>query len=395
MNPLIALQASQPLRDRNAIISDGGNALFNALQTNIQSQANNRVMDMNQQRLNMAQEQHAMNQQQGQFNLDAMRGSQLYNGLKSIRSIEDEAQRKAAYDMMAPALREMGIPEEHIEGGWQTEELDTALAALSRFAPIDPNSSAIAPSSVREYQYFNSLTDEEKEQYLTMKRANPSYKMGDVHMRGNQLSPTAQAVTESGAASQAEVQNQITEQQAEKEAAKEAATTAIKKSEEAFDRIAPIRQNIANYDEAIRLIDEGAETGVIAARLPSVKQASIELDNLQGKLGLDVIGNTTFGALSEAELRFALSTALPKNLEGPALKDWLQRKKAAQQKLLAYTERAATYLGTPGNTVSGWVKLQRQEALDRVPPQALDYLRQNPHLKDSFMDKYGVLPDGI
>ena len=198
-----------------------------------------------------------------------------------------------------------------------------------------------------------------------------------------------------GLATQADVQSTITGQQSVKEAAKEAAKTAIQKSEEAFDRIEPIRQSIANYDEAIRLIDEGAGTGVIQSKLPSVKQASQELDNLQGRLGLDVVGNTTFGALSEAELRFALDTALPKNLEGPALKQWVQRKKQTQQKLLSYVQQAATYLGTPGNTVAGWVSEQRSQALNRVPPQALEYLKQNPQLSDQFMDKYGVLPDGF
>lgn len=218
------------------------------------------------------------------------------------------------------------------------------------------------PANVREYKFFKSLTDDQKKQFLTMKRADPMFKMGDVTMKGDQLTNTAQAVTEGGPKSQDEVQQIITKQQATKSAAEDAAKASIKKSTEAFERITPIKQSIANYDEVVRLIDSGAETGVVAARLPSMKQASIELDNLQGKLGLDVIGNTTFGALSEAELKFALDTALPKNLEGPALKDWVARKKAAQEKLLAYTERAATYLGTPGNTIAGWIETQKQDA---------------------------------
>jgi len=144
-----------------------------------------------------------------------------------------------------------------------------------------------------------------------------------------------------------------------------AAKAAIKRSEDAFDKIAPIKRSIANIDEAISLIDQGAETGVIAARLPSVRSASIQLDNLQGKLGLDVISNTTFGALSAPELKFALSTALPKTLEGPELKKWLQRKKEAQQKLAAYLERVAVFLGTPGNTVKDFIELEQVNQLDR------------------------------
>jgi hypothetical protein len=217
------------------------------------------------------------------------------------------------------------------------------------------------PSNVREYKFYQSLTPKQQKQFLTMKRADPTFKMGDVTMLGDQTTGTASPFAEEAGKSQSDIQQTLTDQSAVKAATEKAATSAIAKSEEAFTKIAPIKQGIANYSEVERLIDEGAETGVIASRLPSMKQASIELDNLQGKLGLDVIGNTTFGALSESELKFALATALPKNLEGPALKDWVQRKKSAQEKLLAYTEQAATYLGTPGNTIAGWVETQKQQ----------------------------------
>lgn len=151
-----------------------------------------------------------------------------------------------------------------------------------------------------------------------------------------------------------------------------AAKAAITRSEKAFDRIEPIRKSIANIDEAMDLIDQGAETGVIAARLPSVRASSIALDNLQGRLGLDVIGETTFGALSEAELKFALSTALPKTLEGPALKAWLQKKKDTQQKLVAYMQGVATFLGTPGNTTKDFIELQKVNQLERESPTNID-----------------------
>lgn len=147
-------------------------------------------------------------------------------------------------------------------------------------------------------------------------------------------------------------------------AATQAAKASITRSEKAFDSIGKIKQSTLNIDEAIRLIDEGAKTGVVASRLPSIRQASIELDNLQGKMGLDIIGTTTFGALSQAELEFALATALPKKLKGPDLKRWLQRKKDAQLKLSAYLERVATFLGTPGNTVKDFIELEKLNQLD-------------------------------
>ncbi len=134
---------------------------------------------------------------------------------------------------------------------------------------------------------------------------------------------------------------------------------AVTQGMKAFEKIEPLRKNIANYDEAIRLVNEGAGTGAIQSKLPSLQQASIELDNLQGQLGLDVIGDTTFGALSESELKFALSTALPTSLEGPALVDWLKRKKEAQTKLLRYTEEAAQYLSSGKNTITDFIEERR------------------------------------
>jgi len=143
-----------------------------------------------------------------------------------------------------------------------------------------------------------------------------------------------------------------------------AAKAAIVRSEKAFDQIGKIKTNVLNLDEVVNLIDEGAATGVIASKLPSVRATSIQLDNLQGRLGLDVIGETTFGALSESELAFALSTALPKNLSGPDLRRWALRKKDAQLKLSGYLEEVATFLGTPGNTTADFIELQKVRRLE-------------------------------
>lgn len=142
-------------------------------------------------------------------------------------------------------------------------------------------------------------------------------------------------------------------------ASKAAGTQAIKKSGEAIDRLGNIKTNIQNIDAAVKAIDEGARTGAIQSRLPSIKASSIALDNIQKRMGLDVIGDTTFGALSKGELDLALSTALPTNLKPPALREWLLEKKAAQQKLSGYLESAAIFLGTPGNTPADWVREQK------------------------------------
>ena len=148
-------------------------------------------------------------------------------------------------------------------------------------------------------------------------------------------------------------------------AATDAAKAAIKLSTETFNRLEPLRANVANIDEAIALIDEGAATGPIISRLPSVRATSIKLDALQKKLGLDVIASTTFGALSEGEREFALSSALPKNLKGDDLKSWLQHKKETQTKLIDQLGEAASFLGTPGNTIADYIELTKVRDLEQ------------------------------
>lgn len=141
---------------------------------------------------------------------------------------------------------------------------------------------------------------------------------------------------------------------------REAGTQAVQASGEAIEQLSSVRQNIATIDEAIEAIDEGASSGAISSRLPSIRAASVKLDNVQRRLGLDVIGSVTFGALSKGELDLALATALPTNLDEPELREWLVRKKSAQQKLAAELEEAAIFLGKPGNTRAEFMEMKTQ-----------------------------------
>lgn len=154
-------------------------------------------------------------------------------------------------------------------------------------------------------------------------------------------------------------------------ASQSAANNAQEASMNSFEQLAGIRQNIALMGDAAEALRNGAETGPIASRLPSFREQSIKLDNIQAQLGLNVIQNTTFGSLSESELRFALDTALPSNLQGPALAEWIERKVAAQNKLASYIEEAAIFLGTPGNTIADWVASRRenQTPVDQQKPE--------------------------
>lgn len=152
-----------------------------------------------------------------------------------------------------------------------------------------------------------------------------------------------------------------------------AGRAAIKKSGEFFDQIGKIREASLNVDEAIRLLEEeGAQTGPIISRFPSIRSSAVKLDNVRRKMGLDIIGAVTFGALSKGELDLALATAIPDTLNPPELIQWLKNRNEAQAKLSGYFEEAATFLGTPGNTIPQFLKNQKamKQIADTTPEAA-------------------------
>lgn len=132
----------------------------------------------------------------------------------------------------------------------------------------------------------------------------------------------------------------------------------------AFEQIPKIETNLANLDEAIELVKQGANTGAIERNLPSFKASTIALNNVRNRLGLDVVGSVTFGALSQDELKLALDTGLPTNLEGQDLINWITNKKQAQTKLLGYLNEQAEFLSSGDKTLNDWMKFKKKQKAD-------------------------------
>jgi hypothetical protein len=142
-----------------------------------------------------------------------------------------------------------------------------------------------------------------------------------------------------------------------------------------FKQAGLVRSNIDNLQRALNLVEkEGATTGVIAERFPDWKESTIALRNMQNQLGLDIVGSVTFGALSEGELRLALSTALPTNLEPPALSKWIKDKISAQEKLLTYLTEQARFLSRPGRNAGDWLDEVERKGREQ-PADSLDAKR--------------------
>jgi hypothetical protein len=132
-------------------------------------------------------------------------------------------------------------------------------------------------------------------------------------------------------------------------------------AQKAFELVGKIRTNLGNLDSAVAALDAGANTGIIASKFPNWKASTIELQNIQRRLGLDIIGSVTFGALSEGELSLALETALPLNMNPKQLRDWLTRKRDAQVKLSNYVSEQAKYLSKPGRNLGNWLEFAEEK----------------------------------
>lgn len=124
--------------------------------------------------------------------------------------------------------------------------------------------------------------------------------------------------------------------------------------ENAAESLSNVSSAIANYDRAIQAIDEGGSAGAVARYLPDITKASAELTNAMNNLGLNVIGSVTFGALSEGELRLAMDVAVPRNLRGPQLREWLVERRDAQEKVRAAIQEQQRFLSNPNNSLQDW-----------------------------------------
>jgi len=229
------------------------------------------------------------------------------------------------------------------------------------------------PASLKELAALQGMTPEQRKQFWNIKRGQQTVDIGGVphaFVPGSGFQPISTREAELGAAT-------------EKERSRKLGAEAAKVSGESAAQVGKIRQNVVNLREVKRLIDkEGAITGPVADKFPSFRAASIELDNMQKQLGLDVIGAVTFGALSKGELDLALSKALPTHLTGPALSDWTKRKIEAQEKLADYFEDQSIYLSKPGNSVASWLEMQkskRTKPTGNTNKQALKWATENPN----------------
>ena len=211
----------------------------------------------------------------------------------------------------------------------------------------------------REFESLTAgLTDEQKEEAVLIKLG---------------ISPRAVSSADITIAESEELTNQIADSKAiigeRKKFGELTGSSRASAIDKGFERIVKIDAAVRNIDGAIEALESGAGVGAIERFLPSFKAASVELDNIQKSMALDVIGSVTFGALSKGELDLAKEVALPTGLDTPQLIEYLKNRKAAQSKLRAYFNEQIQFLDQ-GGTIAGFLREKERRSSGSIPVNA-------------------------
>jgi hypothetical protein len=132
----------------------------------------------------------------------------------------------------------------------------------------------------------------------------------------------------------------------------------------AFNDMTNTAKTIISLTKAKKAVKEdGASVGFAQNWLPAFDAATAELRQIANKMGIDVINSATFGALSEAELRLALTTAFPTDLNKEQLLVWIDKKINAQNKMYKALSAKAKKL-TSGITMTEFITSNTTDDVD-------------------------------
>lgn len=115
---------------------------------------------------------------------------------------------------------------------------------------------------------------------------------------------------------------------------KERAKTNVDEAVTASEKIASLGGVANQLEVALAAIEEGAESGPIAGRLPTMRGPSVKLENARDRLALFDLGNYTFGQLSNAEGQWLKDTSIPMTLDESELKPFLQKRLEATRRAI-------------------------------------------------------------
>lgn len=320
-------------------------------QQEAQAQMNEQAVSQNEINFNQKQQ---VNQQQ-----DAVRKAKIiYSYAKQLKSLPQAQRRTYLNTIDRETITDLGFDDDTFTKiSTDDGSIDTMLAQIEPIIQTDQKQS----SNPAELQTFNALTkglsEDDIEQAKRVRlglgarsKGNKNVDIGGVPYILDQDTGTLTPVEVGGAQVTADT---VGGSKGKIKALETKAAEGAKDVQEFVSTAVPtlnkIESNIANYDDVISAIDSGARSGAIVSRLPSVNEASKDLEVLRNKLGLDVVGMASFGALSEGELKLALDTALPTNKDPQSLRQWVTDKRDAQIKAAETLRDSVAFLNNGGS----------------------------------------------
>lgn len=257
----------------------------------------------------------------------------------------------------------------------------------------NPQGGSDAPAAVREYQFFKNLDPEAQAEYQTLKRSGNIIDLGGggVGYRGPDgtvqvlVSPEA-ATARDGTAALASSEGTSL------------GTQNVTDSTAARERFTAISETNALYQQAWDLLDSGGATsGTLESALPTIRDASIDLQNVGNQLGFQIVAGGKFGQLTEKELELALETGLPKNKSEEGLKDWLTKKIAANNAMKAEFNKFLTWsqsTDSPNKTAAYYQFNVMQDPASVEAPAVPDDSNINSDAEKTAAEEWVTLPGG-
>lgn len=250
-------------------------------------------------------------------------------------SSQDPAERQAILEGGIETVQQFGGTPRNMLKDLETYRRDPegAINAIKMgYAGADPQGYAAAfgggadtPSSVREYQFFQSLTPEEQEQYQAVKRGTKTVNIGGVEylpLPDGTLKPMtiqttggAQEVTPESTA-----QTKATIAGAEEQAKQDVKAQSPEQQRKTQETIAQSRMNIAGMEDVVGQADRLLENQDYIDRLTGIRGAAPAIPGTMGfdaEIAFDRLKNTLTlgnldkmsGVLSESDIQILQSAA--------------------------------------------------------------------------------------
>jgi hypothetical protein len=321
-------------------------------QAPIRNQMLQQQLQVQENQLNMAPLQMQNAEMTLQSNQNAMKneaGNFVYNAITSVQALP-KSERFAATQQIAQQMQGMGYDKvlglnaDNLDDDLSDESLRSMEAAFKPFSdqsgdrtPFQKGSSGMVKDGegnlFSTQVVFDPVSGSSGSQLVPVDPRGPQSPVGGISPVNTSGLTMAEAIVMS------------------MKKATDTSQVAIRQgiAQDAFVSIGKANAAIGNIDSAIKAIDDGANTGPVDNWFPSFKTSTIELQNAGNRMGLDVIGAVTFGALSAGEMKLAMSTALPMDMQPKELKTWLGTRKRAQHKLRSEMMKAAQHFESNGS----------------------------------------------